>query len=80
MIITIYYHPAETWTPIDFLLELQSLPKFFFFFFSNMFNLRLLIVDNVSVSNYLNYLPIDMRFLDWFEYCSKIFAICFQPK
>ncbi|XP_065619202.1 probable WRKY transcription factor 19 [Quercus suber] len=45
-----------------------------------MRNLRLLIVDNLSISNDLNHLPNSLRFLDWFGYSSKCLPSSFQPK
>ena len=45
-----------------------------------MGNLRLLIVDNMSILNGLNHLPNDLRFLDWFGYSSKVLPSSFQPK
>jgi len=45
-----------------------------------MGNLRLLIVDNMSILDGLNHLPNDLRFLDWFGYSSKVLPSSFQPK
>ena len=45
-----------------------------------MCNLRLLIVDNLSISNDLNHLPNSLRFLDWFGYSSKCLPSSFQPQ
>ncbi|KAL0008331.1 hypothetical protein SO802_009833 [Lithocarpus litseifolius] len=45
-----------------------------------MGNLRLLIVDNMSILNGLNHLPNDPRFLDWFGYSSKVLPSNFQPR
>ncbi|KAK9996586.1 hypothetical protein SO802_021272 [Lithocarpus litseifolius] len=49
-------------------------------FYFEMGNLRLLIVDNMSILNGLNHLPNDLRFLDWFGYSSKLLRSNFQPK
>ena len=45
-----------------------------------MCNLRLLIVDNLSISNDLHHLPNSLRFLDWFGYSSKCLPSSFQPE
>ncbi|XP_030962657.1 probable disease resistance protein RPP1 [Quercus lobata] len=45
-----------------------------------MCNLRLLIVDNLSISNDLHHLPNSLRFLDWSGYSSKCLPSSFHPK
>ncbi|XP_030957403.1 TMV resistance protein N-like isoform X1 [Quercus lobata] len=48
--------------------------------FSEMCNLRLLIIDNVRISNVPNHLSNDLRFLEWHGYSAKCLPSSFQPK
>ena len=48
--------------------------------FSEMSNLRLLIIDNVHISNGLKHLSNDLRFLEWREYSAKCLPPNFEPK
>ena len=57
-------------------MNLEACPEAF----SQMCNLRLLIIDNVHIPNGLEYLSNDLRFLEWREYSAKCLPFSFQPK
>ena len=47
--------------------------------FSEMSNLRLLIIDGLHIPNALNRVPNDLRHLSW-KHCIKCLPSSFQPK